>query len=171
MIRRPPRSTLFPYTTLFRSHVDQAMVHNLRRGERRVEILEPADAHALHPLEVGLNALFGDVAVHPMPPDPRFGAIRRILKAAPQRVAPALCRERPGPQHRDGERRPMESLVVFEHMPKAIVAPPRAYEVRTPANTVTAASSPRPGPSPRAAGNRGRAGTRAPAGPCRLVPS
>src|SRR3712207_8128483 len=24
MIRRPPRSTLFPYTTLFRSHVDSA---------------------------------------------------------------------------------------------------------------------------------------------------
>src|SRR2546430_3586682 len=24
MIRRPPRSTLFPYTTLFRSHVDLA---------------------------------------------------------------------------------------------------------------------------------------------------
>src|SRR2546422_6307633 len=24
MIRRPPRSTLFPYTTLFRSHVDRA---------------------------------------------------------------------------------------------------------------------------------------------------
>src|SRR5258708_15410090 len=24
MIRRPPRSTLFPYTTLFRSHVNQA---------------------------------------------------------------------------------------------------------------------------------------------------
>src|SRR3712207_7939872 len=24
MIRRPPRSTLFPYTTLFRSHVDAA---------------------------------------------------------------------------------------------------------------------------------------------------
>src|SRR3712207_6947907 len=26
MIRRPPRSTLFPYTTLFRSHVDLALV-------------------------------------------------------------------------------------------------------------------------------------------------
>src|SRR5438309_7862795 len=25
MIRRPPRSTLFPYTTLFRSHVDNAV--------------------------------------------------------------------------------------------------------------------------------------------------
>src|SRR5258708_25466625 len=24
MIRRPPRSTLFPYTTLFRSHLDEA---------------------------------------------------------------------------------------------------------------------------------------------------
>src|SRR5437868_10706208 len=26
MIRRPPRSTLFPYTTLFRSSIDQRMV-------------------------------------------------------------------------------------------------------------------------------------------------
>src|SRR5258705_10073168 len=32
MIRRPPRSTLFPYTTLFRSH----QVHG--RFERRVEL-------------------------------------------------------------------------------------------------------------------------------------
>src|SRR5690349_22984171 len=30
MIRRPPRSTLFPYTTLFRS----GGVHRLRRGRR-----------------------------------------------------------------------------------------------------------------------------------------
>src|SRR5258706_4238048 len=29
MIRRPPRSTLFPYTTLFRSHVE----HALRAGD------------------------------------------------------------------------------------------------------------------------------------------
>src|SRR3712207_8226159 len=27
MIRRPPRSTLFPYTTLFRSHVDPPAEH------------------------------------------------------------------------------------------------------------------------------------------------
>src|SRR3712207_8524532 len=27
MIRRPPRSTLFPYTTLFRSQVDQIMFY------------------------------------------------------------------------------------------------------------------------------------------------
>src|SRR3712207_7362870 len=27
MIRRPPRSTLFPYTTLFRSALDHALLH------------------------------------------------------------------------------------------------------------------------------------------------
>src|SRR3712207_7311846 len=32
MIRRPPRSTLFPYTTLFRSHV---RVRAARRGDGR----------------------------------------------------------------------------------------------------------------------------------------
>src|SRR3712207_7096274 len=33
MIRRPPRSTLFPYTTLFRSGLARAFVpNNLRRG-------------------------------------------------------------------------------------------------------------------------------------------
>src|SRR3712207_7253334 len=33
MIRRPPRSTLFPYTTLFRSHAGDDP--HLRRGRRR----------------------------------------------------------------------------------------------------------------------------------------
>src|SRR3989475_8150042 len=30
MIRRPPRSTLFPYTTLFRSHVYQRIIEGIR---------------------------------------------------------------------------------------------------------------------------------------------
>src|SRR2546422_5906394 len=34
MIRRPPRSTLFPYTTLFRSPVALRMVHELARAVR-----------------------------------------------------------------------------------------------------------------------------------------
>src|SRR2546425_5665623 len=33
MIRRPPRSTLFPYTTLFRSHPQRAARHH--RGDGR----------------------------------------------------------------------------------------------------------------------------------------
>src|SRR3712207_7813002 len=32
MIRRPPRSTLFPYTTLFRSHVGAEQALGARRG-------------------------------------------------------------------------------------------------------------------------------------------
>src|SRR2546422_5945977 len=57
MIRRPPRSTLFPYTTLFRSpfiegdgtgpdiwrasrRVFDAVVEKVSRGKRRVEWLE-----------------------------------------------------------------------------------------------------------------------------------
>src|SRR2546422_3299712 len=55
MIRRPPRSTLFPYTTLFRSHhgpripvgqrpraaaVSDEQHDALRRLERRVDVLE-----------------------------------------------------------------------------------------------------------------------------------
>src|SRR2546430_16673657 len=33
MIRRPPRSTLFPYTTLFRSHAERR-AHEKRAGDR-----------------------------------------------------------------------------------------------------------------------------------------
>src|SRR2546430_7947111 len=34
MIRRPPRSTLFPYTTLFRSHVDvEGRLYRPRRAQ------------------------------------------------------------------------------------------------------------------------------------------
>src|SRR2546430_16735825 len=40
MIRRPPRSTLFPYTTLFRSHVGFILAPRLNAAGR---IGEPAD--------------------------------------------------------------------------------------------------------------------------------
>src|SRR5256885_13033190 len=37
MIRRPPRSTLFPYTTLFRSRVGRSVAfRRMRRGERPI---------------------------------------------------------------------------------------------------------------------------------------
>src|SRR3712207_8394125 len=49
MIRRPPRSTLFPYTTLFRSHADLADVH--RRGQHQVELVHggPPRSIPCHP--------------------------------------------------------------------------------------------------------------------------
>src|SRR3712207_8753967 len=61
MIRRPPRSTLFPYTTLFRSFFGQVLVDALlrrARGRREVEHLahrivhaEAGEAAAARPLE------------------------------------------------------------------------------------------------------------------------
>src|SRR5690242_21453573 len=51
MTRRPPRSTLFPYTTLFRSHrrgCDAAIT-----SPRRTRLLPPARALAGHPAAGG----------------------------------------------------------------------------------------------------------------------
>src|SRR2546426_8504996 len=45
MIRRPPRSTLFPYTTLFRSQRDALGQPQLVRGEAMM-LLEPRDRKA-----------------------------------------------------------------------------------------------------------------------------
>src|SRR5437016_10221051 len=44
MIRRPPRSTLFPYTTLFRSHISLPAV---RRGTLEDDADQPARALAI----------------------------------------------------------------------------------------------------------------------------
>src|SRR2546421_2842754 len=52
MIRRPPRSTLFPYTTLFRSAVD--------RGDHRLrEALDPPH-HAVAEADEGIHAAAGE---------------------------------------------------------------------------------------------------------------
>src|SRR2546426_5236109 len=62
MIRRPPRSTLFPYTTLFRSHarghavgprgVAQPTIRGLLLDQWRVHLKQPRDTgggRVLHP--------------------------------------------------------------------------------------------------------------------------
>src|SRR2546427_1194501 len=51
MIRRPPRSTLFPYTTLFRSHYVRRFDHLIPRGVEiweYDELLQPLSA-SIHP--------------------------------------------------------------------------------------------------------------------------
>src|SRR3989454_10598683 len=56
MIRRPPRSTLFPYTTLFRSLHD-----HLGRDARVVGAGDPEGVEALHALHAHHDVLQGDV--------------------------------------------------------------------------------------------------------------
>src|SRR5438874_9953626 len=41
MIRRPPRSTLFPYTTLFRSHGAAAELVDDRPEQPAIDLVEP----------------------------------------------------------------------------------------------------------------------------------
>src|SRR5687768_17634388 len=54
MIRRPPRSTLFPYTTLFRSH---RRVGAVARGSRRRGHVEPTNRNRRVPGGVRLLQL------------------------------------------------------------------------------------------------------------------
>src|SRR3712207_9442953 len=61
MIRRPPRSTLFPYTTLFRSH--PVSVRDVPVGMRLHRIAEPRIVHDLHDLPDG-----GDELIPPTRP-------------------------------------------------------------------------------------------------------
>src|SRR2546428_2617230 len=57
MIRRPPRSTLFPYTTLFRSHVLRRRKTGERRSARMVELFAPrARNEVVVHLEAGREA-------------------------------------------------------------------------------------------------------------------
>src|SRR5688572_18242319 len=81
LIRRPPRSTLFPYTTLFRSqvlsnpcgqsegplprqsHVNQALINDLRCSKRGVECVHTTNSYAFHPFQIKTYPLLADVAV------------------------------------------------------------------------------------------------------------
>src|SRR5256885_4962027 len=47
MIRRPPRSTLFPYTTLFRSHECPAALRQDRREPDRILVAQRHDPIAV----------------------------------------------------------------------------------------------------------------------------
>src|SRR3712207_7198035 len=47
MIRRPPRSTLFPYTTLFRSGLVHALMHGLHPASLASSVFAPPAARGL----------------------------------------------------------------------------------------------------------------------------
>src|SRR2546422_3244047 len=91
MIRRPPRSTLFPYTTLFRSRD-----HDRLRVEGRTDVpvlavgredLHPRSAGHDDPglLFVGVSVEDGDIVLAPHR-DPYLGAVRgeeRLVRRSP----------------------------------------------------------------------------------------
>src|SRR3712207_8013490 len=58
MIRRPPRSTLFPYTTLFRSLVDEIEKFRLEVAENISKLREDEDLQALSRMWVRATSPF-----------------------------------------------------------------------------------------------------------------
>src|SRR2546422_8925307 len=111
MIRRPPRSTLFPYTTLFRSH-DAALGGGGRRGcggrrrgggeaaaaaaaaalagghrpHRRhaAEVLSPLDLHDHRIVEGERLVRRPGKEFFPIPPEPDFDDFRqRVISRSP----------------------------------------------------------------------------------------
>src|SRR3712207_7729622 len=75
MIRRPPRSTLFPYTTLFRSHDDE-------EGEQQRDEVGVGDQPALVVLVLLVLLLLG----HASPSSAARGARRRRAASLPARA-------------------------------------------------------------------------------------
>src|SRR5260370_29487669 len=73
MIRRPPRSTLFPYTTLFRSQ-HQSVARGRAAGQRCAGARAPQDTargdidgHDIAAVAGGVNTIAGDRQAEPQP--------------------------------------------------------------------------------------------------------
>src|SRR2546430_4559851 len=94
MIRRPPRSTLFPYTTLFRSHAAPLVAHLLGTARRHVPGREVAVAR-VQPLEIVVPLLLRNVVrrswIVPLLRDPE----RTPLKSSHSQISyDAFCFEK-----------------------------------------------------------------------------
>src|SRR2546430_12941773 len=89
MIRRPPRSTLFPYTTLFRSRGDLPLCGG--DGVRRLHTRALANVHLV---SAGVEH---DAQVHVRRRDLRARDVRGVhLDVAALTTAPVLCYHRIG---------------------------------------------------------------------------
>src|SRR5688572_32541258 len=58
MIRRPPRSTLFPYTTLFRSHSTRRLLHPVAQIDEVARIQLALIGEVVHDQHYALPATF-----------------------------------------------------------------------------------------------------------------
>src|SRR2546430_16244429 len=98
MIRRPPRSTLFPYTTLFRSHGLEGIGLD---GEGRVRAVlcraVPAGAEPDRDRGVAMKRDYPRIVV--APPGPKAKAIVERQNRSEERRVGKECRSRWSPYH------------------------------------------------------------------------
>src|SRR3712207_2289129 len=87
MIRRPPRSTLFPYTTLFRSSMGvflERFARELEPGAHAGLVLDRAGWHVARRLAVPAN-----VTLLPLPPySPELDPVERVRLYLRERFLP-----------------------------------------------------------------------------------
>src|SRR2546429_8372347 len=100
MIRRPPRSTLFPYTTLFRSHemdalpeLDGKRKHTIEAVVDRTRIRADSGQRLAESLQTALR-LSGGLAPLPVPDEPTLDEL--LFSSRPSR--PLRRYSRPPPQ-------------------------------------------------------------------------
>src|SRR5256885_15088916 len=86
MIRRPPRSTLFPYTTLFRSHDVAHLLSQVggEGGERIAQLLEPDGELAFTRALVDVRVPAGAVQERDLHADIRLDELGDLQEGAAQ---------------------------------------------------------------------------------------
>src|SRR3989454_4209548 len=103
MIRRPPRSTLFPYTTLFRSRLvalDVRAVQRILDRHGRAAVVDERELDVVRDRRGDL-CRGPQLAKHPVESDPRVLLDLRTPGAERIDVLPLLERdEEPGQEHR-----------------------------------------------------------------------
>src|SRR2546425_12894668 len=110
MIRRPPRSTLFPYTTLFRSLSGALEIRPWRANLALVGLVTAHEVGRARPVEPGLT----DGGLQP----------QLLVHEVEQRLARLLVVERRG-QGGGGEPAPGSRRGRHEELEGAVVFPPR----------------------------------------------
>src|SRR5205809_6397229 len=101
MIRRPPRSTLFPYTTLFRSGTVKLYTYYRSQASFRVRIA------------LNLKGLAHDDTFLHLEKGDQFAPEYKVLN--PQMVVPTLI---------DGEVKLFQSLAILEYLDEKYPEPP-----------------------------------------------
>src|SRR3712207_9193852 len=98
MIRRPPRSTLFPYTTLFRSGAEAVRATLTHRPDVLVIDLEMPGVDGLDAVADVRRVLPGQVVLM-LTRHARPGVLRSALKRSEERRVGKECRSRWSPYH------------------------------------------------------------------------
>src|SRR2546430_14580937 len=97
MIRRPPRSTLFPYTTLFRSTLGFAQPDSKASFERLAEKVRDEINKTFNP--EFLNRLDDVIVFHPLTREHIAQIVGIVLGRSEERRVGKECRSRWSPYH------------------------------------------------------------------------